>query len=179
MKRFLCLVLALCALVIWEAGAPASARPAAAPAPSARFITPAQLRATLASRKGRGVVLHLWATWCEPCLNELPLLAKLAREASGRGIDFLPVSLDDPTEQAAALVGRVLAARTGNSQWSPILQTDNLDSLIGDLDPRWEGEIPVFFGFDREGRLRSTVVGNLTRTYFERLAKDLLLPETR
>lgn len=93
--------------------------PAPAQAPSARFITPAQLKATLASHKGRVVVLHLWATWCLPCLKELPLLAKLASEGSSRSIDFLAVSLDDPTERSAARVGRVLAAKTGNPQWSP------------------------------------------------------------
>jgi thiol-disulfide isomerase/thioredoxin len=173
MKRFLWLGLALGTFLIGTQG---GARPAGAPVPSASFITPAQLKATLASHKGRVVVLHFWATWCLPCLEELPLLAKLAREASSRGIDFLPVSLDDPTDRDAVLVSRVLAAKTGNPRWSPILQTDHVETLVADLDPRWEGEIPVFFGFDREGHLRRTLVGNISRGDFERLVNDLLPP---
>jgi thiol-disulfide isomerase/thioredoxin len=185
MMRQLWLVSILCALLAWEpwkgglptqlAVAPAGATPAAVP--SARFITPAQLKATLASHKGRVVVLHLWATWCLPCLKELPLLAKLAREASTRGIDFLPVSLDDPTERSAALVGRVLAAKTGNPQWSPILNTDYVEDLVGDLIPSWEGEIPAFFVYDREGHLRRALIGNISPSDFERLVGDLLSPE--
>lgn len=168
------LVLGLCALLL---ATTASAGPAAAQAPSARFITPAQLKAMLASHKGHVVVLHFWATWCSPCVKELPLLARLAHEASSRDIDFLPVSLDDATERSAALVGRVLAAKTGNPQWSPILNTDYVEDLAADLVPSWEGEIPAFFAYDREGHLRRTLVGNLGRGDFERLVGGLLSPE--
>lgn len=175
MKRSFWFALGLCLV-----GAQGGAQPVAAQAPSARFITPAQISATLASHKGRVVVLHLWATWCLPCLEELPLLAKLAREASSRGVDFLPVSLDDPTPRSAVLVARVLAAKTGDSHWSPILKTDRVEFLADDLDlRRWEGEIPAFFAFDREGHPRRTLVGNLGRGDFERLVGDLLAPEKR
>jgi len=178
MKRRVCLGLGLCALL---AGACADAvldtRLAGAQPAAARLITPAQLTENLASHKGRVVVVHLWATWCGPCLKELPMVAKLAREAGSRGLDFLPVSLDDPTEASAVFVARVLAAKTGNPHWSPILKTDHIESLVGDLDPRWEGEIPAFFAFDREGHLRRTVIGNISRADFERLVGDLLAPE--
>ena len=170
MKRKLWL--ALCVfLASAQAGAAAPAQVS-----SAQFITPAQLKATLASHKGRVVVLHLWATWCGPCLKELPLLAKLAREASSRGIDFLAVSLDAPTDRSAVLVGRVLLAKTGDPQWSPILKADRAEDLVADLDPSWEGEIPAFFAYDREGLLRRSFVGNMNRGVFERLVGDLLPP---
>ena len=172
MKRRLWLV-AILSVVL------AHTSPAPAQAPSARFITPAQLKATLASYRGRVVVLHLWATWCLPCLKELPLLAKLASEGSSRGIDFLAVSLDDPTERNAARVGRVLLAKTGNPQWSPILKADRPEDFVADLVPSWEGEIPAFFAYDREGRLRRTLIGNISRGDFERLVGDLLPPDGR
>lgn len=150
------------------------AGPAVAEAPAAHFVTPAQLKETLASHKGRVVVVHLWATWCEPCMQELPMVARLAREASRLGIDLLPVSLDDATDRSAVFVARVLAAKTGNPHWSPILKTDHVETLIDALDPRWEGEIPAFFAFDREGHLHRTLIGNLNRGDFERLVSDLL-----
>jgi thiol-disulfide isomerase/thioredoxin len=153
---------------------------AQAKAPSARFITPAQLKSTLAGHKGRVLVLHFWATWCWPCMQELPLLAKLAREAGPRGIDFVPVSLDDATERNAAWVGRVLHAKTGDASWSPILKWDPADANIDDVvDPAWGGEIPVFFSFDREGRLRHAMVGTLGRGDFERLVGDLVVPAAK
>jgi len=163
-------------LLAFLASLPVGANPAPAQTPSAPFITPAQLKATLAGHKGRVVVLHLWATWCGPCLKELPLIAKLAREASSQGVDLLPVSLDDPTNRNAALVGRVLATKTGDSQWSPILKADHPEDFVADLDPSWEGEIPAFFSYERDGHLRHSFVGNISRGAFERLFRDLLPP---
>ncbi|HEX7598584.1 MAG TPA: redoxin domain-containing protein [Polyangia bacterium] len=145
----------------------------------ARLISPAQLRADLAAHKGRVVVLHFWATWCEPCLEELPVLVPLAREASKHGIDILPVSLDEPTERNAALVGRILAAATGSPTWSPILKTENLERFVKEITPGWHGEIPAFFAFDRAGRLRHSLVGTLDPADFERLIGDLITPEER
>jgi thiol-disulfide isomerase/thioredoxin len=146
---------------------------------SARLISPEQLKADLAAHRGRVVVLHFWATWCEPCLDELHVLAPLAREASEHGIDILPVSLDEPTERSAALVGRILAAKTGSPTWSPILKVENLERFVKEITPGWHGEIPAFFSFDRAGRLRHSLVGNLEPQDFERLIGDLVPPEER
>jgi thiol-disulfide isomerase/thioredoxin len=43
---------------------------------------------------GRGVVVNLWATWCVPCVAELPALARLAAQVAGDGIVVLPLSSD-------------------------------------------------------------------------------------
>jgi len=178
MKWFCRIALLSCALLApAPAGAAAESRPTAGRTPAARLITPAQLKATLASHKGHVLVLHFWATWCPPCVKELPLLARLARDASSRGIDFLPVSLDDPTERSATWVGRLLAAKTGDPLWSPILRWNPDEAFIDEVDPGWRGEIPVFFSYDREGHLRHTLVGNLGRGDFERLVGDLMQPE--
>ena len=112
-------------------------------------------------------------------MEELPLLAPLAREASKHGIDILPVSLDDPTERNAELVGRILAVKTGNPNWSPILKLDNIERFIKEVTPGWQGEIPAFFYFDRAGRLRHSMVGNLDADDFERSVRDLVAPEER
>ncbi|MBL7716058.1 MAG: TlpA family protein disulfide reductase [Bdellovibrionales bacterium] len=49
---------------------------------------------SLDSSKGEIVVLHFWATWCAPCLEELPEWVEMARRFEGRPIRFVAVSLD-------------------------------------------------------------------------------------
>lgn len=44
--------------------------------------------------KGYPVVLHFWATWCGPCLQELPELLKLADAERARGVTFVAVAID-------------------------------------------------------------------------------------
>jgi len=49
---------------------------------------------TIASLKGRGVVLNFWATWCAPCVREMPALDRLAKKLAGTGVDVIAVSED-------------------------------------------------------------------------------------
>ena len=52
-------------------------------APAVHFADPAGTRHALDAFRGRYVLLNLWATWCGPCVNELPSLARLSRFALG------------------------------------------------------------------------------------------------
>ncbi|HXU82424.1 MAG TPA: TlpA disulfide reductase family protein [Polyangia bacterium] len=54
----------------------------------------------LASLKGKVVLLDLWASWCPPCREELPLLDDLAQRLRGEGIEIIAVSVDE--DRAAA-----------------------------------------------------------------------------
>ena len=54
----------------------------------------------LSARKGRVVLLNFWATWCDSCQEELPVLQKLQREHAGERFDLLAVSVDDDPSKA-------------------------------------------------------------------------------
>lgn len=135
----------------------------------ARVITETELRAELSSHKGRITVLHFWATWCEPCLTELPFLAKLARDLKRKGIDFVAVSLDSPSEKSARQVGKLLAERVRDARWSAILKVTDVGAFMSSIDPKWDGVIPVFFVYDHDSRLRRSHYGNLSQGDLDRL----------
>jgi len=75
------------------AGAPPGAAPAAVPASLSYSDIRGVIKA-LDDRKGRPVLLNFWATWCVPCIHEMPDLAKLSVEFGDGRADFLGVSLD-------------------------------------------------------------------------------------
>jgi len=63
------------------------------PAP-ADFFSAAGERRTIADFRGRGLVINMWATWCPPCVEEMPALDRLAGLTRGEGIEVLALSQD-------------------------------------------------------------------------------------
>jgi len=55
---------------------------------------------SLSDYRGKIVVLNFWATWCGPCREELPMLAKLSKEFAPQDVAFLAISLDDAKSQS-------------------------------------------------------------------------------
>ncbi len=142
------------------------------PTPAA-IISEADLKEEVKKHRGRVLVLHFWATWCVPCLEEVPLISGLVRAFRPKGVDILSVSLDDPTERAAAYVGRVLRERQGDAMTNMILRAESADAFVARIDPRWDGQLPAFFVYDREGNLRRAFVGIMTRAHFDKLVADV------
>src|SRR4051794_33973681 len=54
----------------------------------------------LSALRGHIVVVNFWATWCGPCQEELPRLAKLADSYAGKPVRFVLISIDEPKSRA-------------------------------------------------------------------------------
>jgi thiol-disulfide isomerase/thioredoxin len=54
----------------------------------------------LSGLRGKIVVVNFWATWCAPCQEELPRLARLAGNYSGKPVAFVIISIDEPKDRA-------------------------------------------------------------------------------
>jgi thiol-disulfide isomerase/thioredoxin len=61
--------------------------------PDVAFNDASGIRHTLSAFRGRYVLLNLWATWCAPCVKELPALAKLQRAVPPGALTVLPVNV--------------------------------------------------------------------------------------
>lgn len=64
------------------------------PAPVLDVVDAAGRRVSLADFRGRVVVLNLWATWCVPCVKEMPALDRLQADLGGPGFQVVALSLD-------------------------------------------------------------------------------------
>jgi thiol-disulfide isomerase/thioredoxin len=122
--------------------------PNPAPLPDATFTDAGGADHTLADFRGRGVVLNLWATWCVPCVAEMPALNTLAHKL-GDDIVVLPLSSD---RGGKPTVERFYAAHE--------------IALPVWLDPKgaaaraWGARgLPTTFIIDREGRVKARLEG--------------------
>ena len=64
-------------------------------------------RRTLASYRGKAVLLAFWASWCPPCRRELPILHRLQMQAKNQAFVVVPVSLDRDAATATAYIRRL------------------------------------------------------------------------
>ncbi|HEQ60146.1 MAG TPA: redoxin domain-containing protein, partial [Firmicutes bacterium] len=106
----------------------------------------------LKASRGHITVLNVWATWCKPCLEEMPELVRFFREYRSKGVRFLSVSADHPD----TLDDRV---RPYVEQQSIpfavfVVGGESPDELVQAIDPRWQGSLPATFVFDASGARR-------------------------
>ncbi len=99
--------------------------------------------------KGKAVFLNIWATWCPPCVEEMPSIARLAEDPQlrGKGIEFVCVSTDESTEA----VRRFLEGRSWTMSF---LWAEKLPAVF-----LTEG-IPATFIIAPDGRIAAREVGS-------------------
>lgn len=148
---------------------PPSTPPAAAKEKAVTLADLDAIKQTMQKSRGRTLVVHFWATWCLPCLKELPIVNRFAQEMRGQGIDVLSLSLDDP--KATARVAKVLG-ETAPALTRAIAKVDDPDAFIAQFDRKWEGAIPALFVFDAQGRVRGRHIGEATRPDLDALVRE-------
>ena len=85
----------------WLAEAPAPVTVGSvAPAFTVSTISSPRERRSLADFRGHPVILNFWATWCQPCREEMPSFERLYRDYAPRGLRIVAVSVDDPGADA-------------------------------------------------------------------------------
>jgi thiol-disulfide isomerase/thioredoxin len=153
------------------APAPASA-PAPAPAPAIVAVDPARLRAELVARQGDVVLLSVWATWCVPCLREIPELVALEQEYSPRGLRLFGLSMDEP----GAMAGGVEPFRREHfPQFSSWARGDSdMDQLVSVVDPAWNEILPTTYLIGRDGKVAARLQGRRTPAELRALIESAL-----
>src|SRR5438309_5220857 len=83
-----------------RAALPKSSAGAAEPSPKVTEIKDAELKSLLGAgdSRARPLLVNFWATWCVPCREEFPDLVRIRRQYATDQLDFVLVSLDDPSE---------------------------------------------------------------------------------
>jgi thiol-disulfide isomerase/thioredoxin len=128
---------------------------ASAPSPAAQEAPlPVVDGATLIQKiKGsghKGVVLNAWASWCDSCQHELPMLSRVSEKLAAQGVPIWLVSVDDPEGFPAA---RALLSSL-HVDLPSFAAAPPLSAFKLALNPKWPGMLPVSFLFDATGKLR-------------------------
>jgi len=104
------------------------------------------------SLKGKVVVVDFWATWCGPCVAEMPNMKKLYGEYHDKGVEFVGISLDSPKEEGGLDELKRFVAQN-EVPWPQYYQGKGWES---EFSKSWGiNAIPALFVVDAEGKLFS------------------------
>ncbi len=95
-------------------------------------------------------VINFWATWCAPCIKELPYFEKLNQNYSGKNVEVILVSLDFPRMYEKKLKPYIKE----NDLKSKVIALDDTDMnrWIPKINENWTGAIPATIIYNKTGR---------------------------
>ncbi len=156
-------------MVVMGAAALALAQAAAPKDPA--LIDTQGFQRILGKYKGQPLLVTLWATWCEPCRDEYPMINELAKQYAPQGLKVVGISMDQD--------GDLILMRRFLARYKPVFP--NYRKKKGDEDgfnqavmSGWNGSLPANFFYGRDGKQVGRVLGAGTREGFEAEIKAIL-----
>ena len=151
-----------------------------APAADLQLIDLAGYNQVLAKYKGKPVLVTFWATWCEPCRDEFPMIVDLEKQYASQGLAVFGVDMDETAE--LNLVRRFLVRnqpRFPNYRQKPGI---DVDAFYRGVNPAWSGTMPETVFYGRDGRIAGHFIGEQPRVRFEQaihlILQDASAPKT-
>ena len=119
-----------------------------------------KLKDLVQHRRGRALLINVWATWCGPCVEEFPDLVRLANEVKNRNIDIVGVSGDDFDDELTKVVPFIEREKASFKFY--IAKLEGEDKFIEAFDKKWGGGIPATFLYDSHGENKGFLLGKQT-----------------
>ncbi len=119
---------------------------------------------SLASYKGRPLIINFWATWCPPCKLEIPWFVAFKNQYASKGLEILGVSIDDKAPEL-----KTFAAEYKMNY--PVLLGLDQDKMLEAYDA--VESVPVTWFIRKDGIVQGRNIGINTREFFENQIKAL------
>ena len=158
------------ALVLFSAGSACAAPQARAPRDPQR-IDAQGFQKLLEQSRGKALLVNFWATWCEPCRDEYPMLNELAKQYAPKGLHLVGVSMDGD--------GDVILMRRFLARYKPVFPNywktaGNEPAFRQSILPQWTGTLPITLFYGKDGKLVGNFVGEKNREQYEQVIQRLL-----
>ena len=118
----------------------------------------------VAAKKGRVLLVNFWATWCEPCREEMPDLVRAAKKFPARDLAVVLVSLDSQKTGPTQVPKFLKEQKVPFVSW--LAKTRDPQDFIDAVDPNWDGSLPYTMIYDRGGKIAARLSGLQTEASF-------------
>lgn len=118
--------------------------------------------------KPKPTLVNLWASWCDPCREEIPFIIEFAQKYPNLNILFVSADNTDGLIEAQKVLTDL------NVPPPHYVKDDTESEFITTLYPDWGGAIPVTLIYDKDGNLKKFWQGAATKEEFEKHIQDVL-----
>jgi thiol-disulfide isomerase/thioredoxin len=143
------------------------------PAPAVSFQNLQGQTETLAQYRGKVVLVNFWATWCEPCRQEMPELIALQNEYGNKGFTVLGIAMDQSGKSAVAPFVAQREFKVGDKEqklnYPIVLGNDDIATKFGGLFG-----LPTSFLITKNGRIETKVIGMIDYSGMKQLIQKSL-----
>ncbi|MFN4110908.1 MAG: TlpA family protein disulfide reductase [Ignavibacteria bacterium] len=130
-----------------------------------------KLQKLIKNRKGKVLLLNIWASWCGPCKKEFPDLVKLADQYKKSKVEIVGLSVDDREDLQTDVIPFL---EKNNVNFKIYLQNfKNIEELI-EIFPQWQGAIPLTVIFDSKGNQKKFIIGMRDFAFFDNAIQEVL-----
>ena len=119
---------------------------------------------SLASLRGKAVLLNFWATWCGPCKIEMPWLVDLQKKYGPEGLQIVGVAMDDTDDKDIADFAHKMGVN-----YMVLKGSEKVGDLYGGVD-----RLPLTYFVDRSGKVVDEIVGLHSASDIEESVKKTL-----
>ncbi|TAE40124.1 MAG: TlpA family protein disulfide reductase [Runella slithyformis] len=117
-------------------------------------------------------IINFWATWCKPCVVELPVFEQINQQYAGQKVRVLLVSMDFAKDMVTRVLPFVARWQIANPVW--LLNEPDYDSWINKVSQRWSGAIPATLILNNKKRKRIFFEQPLEFNQLEKELRDFL-----
>src|SRR6516164_9677964 len=121
--------------------------------------------------KGKPLLVTFWATWCEPCRDEYPMLNELAKQYAPQGLKVVGVNMDQD--------GDLILMRRFLARYKPVFpnyrkKRGEEDAFSQGVMSGWNGSLPASFFYAKDGTMIARQLGAADHDTYEAFIRALL-----
>ena len=162
----------LIAAVLTITGLAGALAPAETDAPKdPELIDLAGYQRIVEQHKGKPLLVTFWATWCEPCRDEYPMLNEMAKQYAAQGLRVVGVNMDQD--------GDLILMRRFLARYKPVFpnyrkKKGDEDAFLQGVMKGWNGSLPASFFYAKDGTMVARQLGAADHDTYEAFIRALL-----
>lgn len=138
---------------------------------SVEVIDVKKMKEIINDRKGKPLLINVWATWCVPCREEFPELVKITNKFNGK-VEMIGVSVDFPEEKDSKVIPFLQGMNAEFKNY--IIKVTEPEDFINLLNKEWSGAVPATFVYDKNGNQKEFLLGKQSYSGFEKAVREVI-----